>query len=488
MFALMVPCLALQFISEHIKKIYKTINWGFSMALQQKGMHGTWTSRWTFIMAATGSAVGLGNIWKFPYIAGSNGGGAFVLMYFVCILGIGVPVMMAEAMIGRHGRQSPINAMRDIVTESGAHPLWRHIGWLGVLAGMLILSFYAVIAGWALDYIFEIASGELQGADGRMAGAVFSQLLADPARLIMWQTLFLLLCIGVVIGGVKKGLGVAVEILMPLLFIMLLLLLGFSVFRGDFAAGWDFLFSFDFEALSGRSVLEAMGQAFFTLSIGMGAIMAYGAYMPQKANIGKTILTVGFFDSLVALVSGLVIFPIVLATPGIEPGAGPGLMFVSLPVAFGNMPGGLLIGAAFFVLVSIAAWSSAISLLEPAVAWMIEARNMGRVQANVILAFVAWILGLGTVFSFNIWSDYKVAGFTFFDFLDFLTANIMLPLTGLLIAVFVSYAMKPSIVEGEMEGISDTMMTLWRFILRYLAPAAILAVFVMGIYDKFFTP
>jgi NSS family neurotransmitter:Na+ symporter len=189
-------------------------------AVQQKGMHGAWASRWTFIMAATGSAVGLGNMWKFPYVAGSNGGGAFVLVYLACILLIGVPVMMAEVLIGRNGGKSPINSMRDAVVASNANPLWRHVGWVGVAAGMLILSFYAVIAGWALDYIFTVASGDLRGVNGESAALVFGDLLADPGRLILWQSIFMLLCVGVVVGGVKKGLGVAVEILMPLLFVM----------------------------------------------------------------------------------------------------------------------------------------------------------------------------------------------------------------------------------------------------------------------------
>ena len=455
------------------------------MALQQKGMHGAWASRWTFIMAATGSAVGLGNMWKFPYVAGSNGGGAFVLTYLICILLIGVPVMMAEVMIGRHGRKSPINSVRDAVQESGADSRWGYLGWLGVIAGLLILSFYAVIAGWALDYIFEVASGSLIGVNGASAGAVFDSLLADPSRLILWQTIFILLCVGVVIGGVKKGLGVAVEILMPLLFIMMLVLLGFSVLKGNFAAAWSFLFDFDIAALSWRGVLEAMGQAFFTLSIGMGAIMAYGAYMPQKANIGKTILVVAFFDSAVAIISGLIIFSFVFATQGIEPSAGPGLMFISLPVAFGAMPGGVLIGSIFFVLVSIAAWSSAISLLEPCVAWLIEIKNLGRIRANLMLAGCAWLLGLGSVFSFNIWSEYRLAGFTFFDFLDFLTANIMLPISGLMIALFVGYVMNKQMVEAQLDGTSSTVSTLWFFTVRYIAPVAIAAVFVMGIYDKF---
>jgi NSS family neurotransmitter:Na+ symporter len=456
------------------------------MGLQQKGMHGAWASRWTFIMAATGSAVGLGNMWKFPYVAGSNGGGAFVLVYLGCILLIGVPVMMAEVLIGRHGRQSPINSMREAVTDSGANTKWQIVGWLGVLAGMLILSFYSVIAGWALDYIFLISSGDLQGINGAAASAKFSELLSDPSRLIMWQSVFMVLCVAVVVGGVKKGLGIAVETLMPLLFVMLLLLLVFSILKGNFSAAVNFLFSFDLDALTWRGVLEAMGQAFFTLSIGMGAIMAYGAYMPQDANIGKTILIVALFDSSVAIISGLIIFSIVFATPGIEPTEGPGLMFISLPVAFGSMPGGLLIGAIFFVLVSIAAWSSAISLLEPCVAWLMEAKNIGRARANIVIAGTAWVLGLGSVFSFNIWADYKVAGFNFFDFLDFLTANIMLPISGLLITLFVGYVLRKDVINVEMEGTSPQLLALWQMTIKYIAPSAIAVVFIMGVYDKFF--
>jgi NSS family neurotransmitter:Na+ symporter len=455
------------------------------MALQQKGMHGAWVSRWTFIMAATGSAVGLGNMWKFPYVAGSNGGGAFVLVYLGCILFIGVPVMMAEVMLGRHGRKSPVNAMRDIVHESSVNQCWSYLGWVGVIAAILILSFYAVIAGWALNYIIEMGSGVLKGADGDTAAAAFTQLLNHPAKLIFWQTIFLTLCVAVVMGGVKKGLGVAVEILMPILFFILLGLLIFSFFNGDFAAATSFLFSFNLDQLTSRSILEAMGQAFFTLSIGMGAIMAYGAYMPQKASIGRTVLIVAFFDSAVAIISGLIIFSIVFATQGIEPSAGPGLMFISLPVAFGSMPGGLLIGAIFFILVSIAAWSSAISLLEPCVAWLVESKNMNRFQANMIFAVIAWILGLGTVFSFNIWSGYQLFGFTFFDFLDFLTANIMLPISGLLIALFVGYIVDKKIIATEIQGMQSKMQILWQFTLRYVAPLAIGAVFIMGLYDKF---
>ena len=457
---------------------------GNNMTLQKKGMHGAWASRWTFIMAATGSAVGLGNMWKFPYVAGSNGGGAFVIIYLLCILMIGVPVMMAEVMIGRQGRQSPINSMKDLVSEHHINRSWLSIGWLGVVAGLLILSFYAVIAGWALKYIFLLASGDLQSASGESASAVFSSLLSDPQGLIFWQTIFLFLCVIVVMGGVKKGLGLAVEILMPVLFVVILLLLIFCIFNTNMADSIKFLFSFNFSDLSGRSILEAMGQAFFTLSIGMGAIMAYGAYMPQDASIGKTVMTVAFFDSLVAIVSGLIIFSIVFSTAGLEPTAGPGLMFISLPIAFGNMSAGLFVGAIFFILVSIAAWSSAISLLEPSVAWLMEERNMGRVQANISIVVIAWILGIGSVLSFNYWQEYKLLGFTYFDFLDFLTSNIMLPLTGLLIAVFVGYIISPRIIDSQINS-NTRWKSSWITLLKFVAPIAILIVFAAGIIDKF---
>ncbi|WP_461516611.1 sodium-dependent transporter [Porticoccus sp.] len=454
-------------------------------ASDKRGIHGAWSSRWTFVMAATGSAVGLGNIWKFPYIAGENGGGAFVLVYLLCILLVGMPVMVAEVMLGRRGRQSPINAMRYLTQEAGLHGAWNAIGWLGVTAGLMILSYYAVIAGWALYYIGQMASGTFQGASADQAGVVFGQLLSSPKELIFWQSIFMLLTMAVVVGGVTRGLGVAVRILMPLLFVLLVILLGFSIQRGDFARGYNFLFSFNYEALTWAGVLEAMGHAFFTLSLGMGAIMAYGAYMPDHARIGRTVLAVGFLDTLVALLAGLAIFPIVFANPTIEPGAGPGLMFVSLPVAFGNMAGGLLFGSIFFVLVTLAAWSSAISLIEPAVAFLIESKGFNRITANLLLGGIAWSVGLGSVLSFNVWADVTLAGFNFFEFMDFLTSSVMLPLTGLFIALFVGWLMKPGAVRSELMDESSGVFTAWRWILRYISPAAVLVVFVMGVYKTF---
>lgn len=449
-------------------------------------LHGTWGSRWTFIMAATGSAVGLGNIWKFPYIAGENGGGAFVLVYLACILLVGVPVMMAEVMLGRMGRMSPVHTMAKITRETGVHGFWNSIGWLGVVAGILILSYYAVIAGWALQYIFDMGRGELQGASPAAAAENFLSLLENPQKLIFWQTIFMGLTMSVVIGGVTRGLGVAVRILMPLLFVLLVVLLIFASRHGDMGAAADFLFSLRFDRLSWAGVLEALGHSFFTLSLGMGAIMAYGAYMPDDAPIGKTVLTIAFFDTLVALMAGMAIFPIVFANPSVEPNAGPSLMFQTLPVIFGNMPGGLFFGVLFFVLVSVAAWSSSISLIEPAVAWMIETYRVNRVIANLLLGFIAWIIGLGTVFSFNLWKQNTVFGDTFFDVMDFVTSSVLLPLTGLFIALFVGWLMRPSAVIGAMGDRAPKTLRLWHWVLAYICPLAIGAIFIMGLYNKFF--
>lgn len=435
-------------------------------------------------MAATGSAVGLGNIWKFPYIAGENGGGAFVLVYLGCILLVGVPVMMAEVMLGRLGRMSPVNAMRKLTADAGFHGFWNCIGWFGVVAGILILSYYAVIAGWALHYIVEMASGRLQGATGGHAATTFSGLLANPEKLIFWQSIFMVLTLIVVIGGVTRGLGLAVRVLMPLLFLLLAILLVFAARQGDMAAGASFLFSFRTESLSWAGVLEALGHAFFTLSLGMGAIMAYGAYMPERAPIGKTVVTIAIFDTLVALTAGMVIFPIVFATAGMEPNAGPSLMFQTLPVIFGNMPGGLFFGTLFFVLVTVAAWSSSISLIEPAVAWMIESLKVGRIAANLFLGAIAWVIGLGTVFSFNRWQNVTLGGNTFFDIMDFVTSSIMLPLTGFFIAVFVGWLMNRDAAIAALGDNAPRVLRLWRWLLAYVSPIAIAIIFVMGLYNK----
>jgi NSS family neurotransmitter:Na+ symporter len=450
------------------------------MAAEQNSIHGLWRNRWLFILAATGSAVGLGNIWKFPYITGENGGGAFVLVYLVCICLIGLPVMLAEVMLGRMGRQSPINTMRAIAKDAGANPLWTGIGWMGAVAGFLILSFYSVIAGWALAYIFRMAGGMFDGATAEFTAQTFGNLIANPEILLAWHSIFMVLTIAVVARGVNQGLEKAIRILMPMLFLLLFLLLGYAFSSDGFAQGFSFLFSFDFSKLTSEGVVVALGHAFFTLSLGLGAIMAYGAYMPSDVSIGKTVVLVGLLDTLVALAAGLVIFPIVFAN-GLEPSGGPGLLFQTLPIAFGNMPAGDLFGTLFFVLIAFAALSSSISLAEPIVAWAVESKGMTRASAATWVGVAAWLLGLGTVFSFNIASDVTLFDKTIFDSLDFLTTNILLPLGGLFIALFVGWVMHKADVANEVQMNNPFMYKMWLFILKFIAPLAVAVVLVNGL-------
>lgn len=441
--------------------------------MDQRKIHGVWASRWTFILAATGSAVGLGNIWKFPYIAGENGGGAFVLVYLVCIAVIGIPVMMAEVLIGRRGRMSPINAMRYVTREAGLHGGWTSIGWVGVLAGLMIMAFYSVVAGWALNYVVVSGSGALTQVSGEAAEQLFNGLLNDRGKLLFWHTIFTLMTLSVVAAGVTRGLGMVARVLMPLLFVMLIILLGYGFTNGAFAEAFSFLFDFKLGRLSWDGVLIALGHAFFTLSLGMGAIMAYGAYMPGHANVSKTILTVGVLDTLVALVAGMAIFPVVFAN-GLEPGSGPGLMFVSLPVAFGNMPAGQVFGTMFFVLVAVAAWSSAVSLIEPGVAWLVESKRFNRTLATTLLAFIAWTGGVASI-------HFSVV----FDTLDFITSQVMLPLGGLFIAIFVGWLMRREIVASEMDAEGHPLFDVWLFLVRFVSPALIALVMIVSLYKKF---
>lgn len=455
--------------------------------MDQQRIHGVWSSRWTFVLAATGSAVGLGNIWKFPYITGENGGGAFVLMYLACIGLIGIPIMAAEVLLGRRGRQSPINSMRLVTKEANLHGAWCGIGWMGVLAGLFIMSFYSVVAGWAISYVFSTASGTFASANSAEVGSVFDGLLASPSKLLLWHSVFSFMTIAVVATGVTKGLAMVARVLMPLLFIMLLILLAYGFLKGDFAQAFSFMFSFNTDKLTLDALLIAMGHAFFTLSLGMGAIMAYGAYMPDHAKVGNTILMVGFLDTFIALIAGLAIFPIVFAN-GLTPSSGPGLMFVSLPVAFGAMPAGTLFGTIFFVLVVIAAWSSAVSLIEPGVAWLVETRKFNRTTSTIILGGVAWGIGISAALSFNVLADLKpmiLFGKTPFDFLDFITAQVMLPLGGLFIALFVGWFMKRSIVEQEMDAEGHPLLDIWFFVLRFVSPVLVAAVFVYTLWNTF---
>jgi len=451
------------------------------MSRPEHSVHGQWSSRWAFFLAATGSAVGLGNIWKFPYITGENGGGAFVLVYLVCIIAIGLPVMMTEVMLGRRGRQNPVDTMKSLATEANTSSFWKYVGWSGVIAGFLILSYYSVIAGQAIAYVVRAFAGVFEGVTPDGAASLYGGLTGDPEKLLAWHTLFIVFTMFVVARGVKQGLEKAVRFLMPGLFAILMLLVGYSISLGEhFDLAVDFLFSADFSKLTAEGILTAMGHAFFTLSLGMGSIMIYGAYLPKDASIAGVSLSIAFADTLVAILAGLAIFPLVFAHQ-LTPGAGPGLIFQTLPIAFGHIPAGNILGGLFFLLLVFAAWSSAISLIEPAVTWLVEKKGQTRIKASVITGFATWLLGLLTVFSFNIGSDWRLFERTAFDLLDYLTSNIMLPLGGLLIAVFVGWVMKKDDVKDEMNMQSSILFSTWQFLLRYVTPIAVSVVFLNGL-------
>ena len=453
------------------------------MTQERKSIHGQWSNRLVFILAATGSAVGLGNIWKFPYITGENGGGTFVLVYLFCIAVIGIPIMMAEIMLGRRGHQSPINTMAALAKEEGRSNGWVALGWLGVVAGFLILSYYSVIAGWAMSYIFRTASGAFLGVTADGVNSIFGNLVSDPEKLLAWHTIFMVMTMIVVARGVKHGLEKAVRFLMPALLGLLLMTVAYSMTTGYFMEGVRFLFTPG--KISGEGVLIAMGHAFFTLSLGMGAIMVYGSYLPKRTSITQASVLIALADTSVALLAGLAIFPIVFAN-GLEAGAGPGLIFKTLPIAFGHMEAGTMIGTAFFILLTFAAWTSAISLIEPAVAWLVENRNMSRIYASVWIGMFTWFVGIGSVLSFNLWADktwslpFLFKDKNFFDTLDFLTANLMLPLGGLFIAIFAAWLMKQESTKDELNTY-DFIYKIWRFLVRFITPVAVIIVFLNAI-------
>ena len=450
------------------------------MTTKRQSIHGQWSSRWAFIMAATGSAVGLGNIWRFPYLTGEYGGGAFVLMYIGCVLLVGIPIMMSEVLLGRRGRQSPINTMASLAEEEGLTSGWRYLGWMGVVAGFLILSFYSVVAGWTLEYIFQAGSGSFLTATDEEIGEIFDNLLRNPGQLMAMHTLFMALTVVVVAMGVQSGLERAVKFLMPALFILLLLMVGYAMSTDGFEEGLYYLFYPDWSKLSGEGFLAALGQAFFSLSLGMGAIMVYGSYLPDDASIANTSVTIALADTLVAIMAGLAIFPLVFAY-GLETGSGPGLIFVTLPIAFGQMPYGQIFGTGFFILLLFAAWTSSISLLEPAVAWLVENRGIARARSAAIAGLIAWVLGIGSVLSFNLWQDYRLFDKTYFEIMEYVTSNIMLPLGGLLIAVFTAWLMSRKAVIEELGLGEGLIFRTWLFVVRYVAPIGVVIIFLHAI-------
>ena len=396
-----------------------------------------WLSRWGFILAATGSAVGLGNIWKFPYITGEYGGGAFVLMYLACILAIGIPVMMTEIAIGRRGRGSPIDAIGRVVKENNGNPLWKAVGGMAMLAGFMILCFYVVVAGWAFAYTVKMLDGSLAATSVEALGGVFEAHNANPWQLGGWSVLVALLTLWIVAKGVQKGIENAVRWMMPGLAVMLLILVGYAFTSGGFSAGFDFLFTFDASKITGEALLAALGHAFFTLSLASGAIL----------------------------------------TNGMSPSAGPGLIFMSLPLAFQQMPFGTAFGVLFFAMVSIAALTSAISMIEATVAYLNEKYAISRFKAAATSGAVLLVISLLAMLSFNLLAGWTPLGKNFFDWLDYLTSRWMMPLGGILMVLLAGYALRDEIMRDEL-NLPPLGYALWLFMVRYVSPVLIMVVFL----------
>jgi len=408
-----------------------------------RGARAQWGSRMAFILAAAGSAVGLGNIWKFPYIAGENGGGAFVLIYLACIAFVGVPIFIAELYIGQNAQKNTVEAFETLHKKG---TIWRFPGWLGIASAFLIFSFYSVVGGWVMDFEFRSIMQEFSGKTDQEIQGMLGGLFGNPLRQTLWHLIFMATTVAIVLGGIKKGLERWNKILMPGLFILLILLLGYSVTLKGFFPALEFLFKPDASKLTANGILIAIGHSFFTLSLGMGAIITYGSYLSKEEAIVNTAFLVAILDTLVALAAGIVIFSVVF-TFGMQPQEGPGLIFSTLPMLFSKMPGGSILSIFFFMLVTFAALTSAVSLLEVVITYWTESHNMDRKKSTIGTATIIWLLGLLTVFSTNIMSDFKIFGLTFFDLFDKLTANYFLPIGGLLISLYYGWVLGPKAVE-----------------------------------------
>ena len=462
-----------------------------------------WSSKAAFILAATGSAVGLGNLWRFPTEAGTNGGGAFVLLYILCVVLIALPLLLAESLIGRHGQRSTIGSAVHLARQSGASPAWSLLAIVGLIANTAILTFYGVVAGWVI-YFVGTSAADLAGAIGAgdpLRGAYAEQsvaqiqemmptLFANPVLLVGLQLAFVFLTVWIVARGVKGGIEAAATWLMPAFFFLLIGITVYAAIIGDFAAALTFLVTPDFERALQPGVLSAaLGQAFFSLSLGGGAMIAYGAYASRETNLGQTSGMIAFADTGVAIIAGLAIFPIVFFV-GMEPNAGPTLMFQTLPAAFNAMPGGAIVGLAFFVLALFAALTSSVSLLEISVGWVIEKFGVGRAKAAIGIGVLVFLVGLLSALSFNVLADQRpipfIPGFenaTWFDAIDGVTGKLLLPLSGLITAIFIGWVADRKLVNAE-TGLKGGGLGAWRFLIAWVCPLAVTAILVLGLFPQ----
>ncbi len=491
------------------------------MSTEDVPQQGQWTGGYTFFLAAVGAAVGLGNIWKFPYVAGENGGGAFVLMYLLFIFLLGIPLFMSELMLGKRGRQSPYYSIYSITRELKISRHWAIIGGLATLTGFLILSYYSVVAGEVLAYAIRTVNGSFdsQSADGVIS--LYNQFRANPETLLAWHSIFMVITCIVVARGVRHGFEKTVSLLIPLLVVILLILIAHSVRTDSFLNGASFLFDVDFKKLfyarndlgvyildaSGayqptfKGVLTAMGHAFFTLGLGVGTMIIFGAYLKPDVSIMRVATSVAVADSVIALLAGLAIFPIVFKY-GLSAAQGPGLVFKTLPIAFGNMEYGHILGTLFFLLLFFAALTSAIALLEPMVSWLIDKYRMSRVKAVSYSGIACWLLGIVSVFSISGTTvgdivqrlsslvaaptpdlDHRLYEQTAFQMIDGVVTLVLLPLTGLLIAIFSAWIIRPVISLKSLKVSRLLFYRFWLFLVRYITPALIAVIFVFGVME-----
>ena len=448
------------------------------MKAESNNQRGFWGSRLGFILAASGSAIGLGNVWKFPYIVGENGGGAFVLIYLVCIFIIGTPIMLAEFTLGRKTHLNPVGAFNSLKPDS----IYTGIGYMGVLAGFLILSFYGVVGGWTFAYVVKSMTGSvLSFASPKEAGVFFGNFISSTGEALFYHALFMGGCISIVLMGIHGGIERACDILMPTLVLFLLLLMVRSLTLDGAMEGVTFYLSPDFSKINANTVLIALGQAFFSLSLGMGCMITYGSYLSEKENLTSSTVYVVIFDTLIALLVGMVIFPAVFAM-GLEPAEGPSLVFSVLPVVFTGMPMGHLVSIIFFTLLAIAAITSGISLLEVVVAYFIDQRGWPRKKAVIIIGLVIFAFGVPSGLSFGVMAEWKLMGMTFFDHVDNIASNYLLPLGGMLTALFVGWVWGTKNAHLEIEKNENQFgfpwAQGWEFLIRYITPVAVGIVFL----------
>ncbi len=444
------------------------------------------STKWAFVMAAVGGAVGLGNIWRFPFIAGENGGGAFILLYFLFVVSFGMPAVIAMIVIGRRGGKSPVGSTETLALAEGRSGNWKYLGWIALTVAFLALSFFSMVSGWIVVYLLKSASGQLADFSVILSLQTFADVKADVSGMMFWHAVFMAFTIIIVARGVRAGVEAAVKFMMPALFMILLVLVGYAAITADFIGAVKFMFLPDFSKIDRQVVLLALGQAFFSLSVGGGGIIAYGAYLKKDASIVRMALLIASANVSVDMLAGLAIFPIVFAY-GLEAAAGPGLIFETLPIAFAQMPGGRFFGTLFFLLMFFAALSTSISMLESIVARLIERKGSNRAKMTVLAGGLAWLVGLGSVFSFNIWSDFKPLHFiemlrdaTVFRIIDFFTVNVLVMISAFLITIFVGWIMSEQATRDELALKNERIFHAWRFIMRYPAPIAIACIFILS--------